>query len=65
MASENTRNEIVEKIVKIKTGSTSSFICPKCQPLKARKRVGARKPMAKKPTKKATKRKAAPRKKRS
>jgi formamidopyrimidine-DNA glycosylase len=29
-----------EKVVKIKTGSTPSFICPKCQPLKARKRAG-------------------------
>ncbi|MCK4681352.1 Fpg/Nei family DNA glycosylase [bacterium] len=26
-----------EKVVKIKTGSTSSFICPKCQPLKSKK----------------------------
>jgi formamidopyrimidine-DNA glycosylase len=26
-----------EKIVKIKTGSTASFICPKCQPLKPKK----------------------------
>jgi formamidopyrimidine-DNA glycosylase len=25
------------KVVKIKTGSTSTFICPKCQPLKAKK----------------------------
>jgi len=35
-----------EKVVKIKTGSTSSFICPKCQPLKSKKRV--RKKAAKK-----------------
>jgi len=28
------------KIIKIKTGSTSSFICPKCQPLKPKKGAG-------------------------
>ncbi|MBW1688975.1 MAG: hypothetical protein JRS35_28450, partial [Deltaproteobacteria bacterium] len=65
-----------EKVVKIKTGSTSSFICPKCQPLKPMKRAGkkvakkagtkkartiARKESARKPAK----RKAAPRKRRS
>ena len=47
-----------EKIVKIKTGSTSSFICPKCQPLKPRKRAGkkaAKKTGAKKPKKPAPK----------
>ncbi len=53
-----------EKVIKIKTGSTSSFICPKCQPLKARKRAGVKKPTAKKPTKKAAKRKTTPTKKR-
>ncbi len=36
------------KIVKIKTGSTSSFICPKCQPLKP-KRPRAKKKAGKKP----------------
>ena len=58
-----------EKVVKIKTGSTSSFICPKCQPLKLKrgvrkkvvKKAGAKKP-AKKTAKKA---KPAARKKRS
>ena len=66
-----------EKVVKIKTGSTSSFICPKCQPLKRKGRAGknvvkkagakkvktiARKKSAKKPAKKT---KPAARKKRS
>ena len=57
-----------EKIVKIKTGSTSSFICPKCQPLKVGKRAGkkaVKKAGAKKPAKKPAKRKAASRKKRN
>ncbi len=45
-----------EKIVKIKTGSTSSFICPKCQPLKTRKRAGVKKLTAKKSAKKVAKR---------
>jgi formamidopyrimidine-DNA glycosylase len=36
-----------DTIVKIKTGSTSSFICPKCQPLKPGKR-GAKKAAPKK-----------------
>jgi len=54
-----------EKVVKIKTGSTSSFICPKCQPLKPGKGTG-KKAVAKKAGKKRTaKRKIAPRKKRS
>jgi formamidopyrimidine-DNA glycosylase len=35
-----------EKVVKIKTGSTSSFICPKCQPLKPKR--GVRKKAVKK-----------------
>ena len=43
-----------EKIVKIKTGGTSSFICPKCQPLKSKKKVAAKKkPTKRKPAKKA------------
>jgi formamidopyrimidine-DNA glycosylase len=55
------------KIVKIKTGSTSSFICPKCQSLKPKKTL-ARKPAAgkrssgKKPVRKSTKKKTATRK---
>ncbi len=36
------------KIVKLKTGSTSSFICPKCQPLKPKKASSAKKAAAKK-----------------
>lgn len=40
------------KVVKIKTGSTSTFICPKCQPLKP-----ARKKAAKKKAKKPARRK--------
>ena len=51
-----------EKIVKLRTGSTSSFICPNCQPLKpkraGKKKVAARKQAAKKrPEKRATTRK--------
>ena len=48
-----------EKVVKIKTGSTSSFICPKCQSLKPGKATGkkavAKKAGAKKPKKPAPK----------
>jgi len=48
-----------EKVVKIRTGSTSSFICPKCQPLKlkrgAAKKTVAKKAGAKKPKKPAPK----------
>jgi hypothetical protein len=40
------------KIVKIKTGSTSTFICPKCQPLKPAKKAAAAKVAKKKPAKK-------------
>jgi formamidopyrimidine-DNA glycosylase len=50
-----------EKIVKIKTGSTSSFICPKCQPLKPKKPVkkkAAKKPAGKKPAKRKTPKKS-------
>ena len=54
------------KIVKIKTGSTSSFICPKCQPLKPKKggkkaatKKTAKKKVAKKPAKRKTAKKAA------
>ncbi|MCK4409634.1 MAG: Fpg/Nei family DNA glycosylase [Candidatus Eisenbacteria sp.] len=52
-----------KKVVKIKTGSTSSFICPKCQPLKPKRGAGkktvAKKTGAKKPKKPAAKRTAA------
>ena len=56
-----------EAIVKIKTGSTASFICPKCQPLKpargARKKPAARKAAKRKTTeRKTTKRKTTGRK---
>lgn len=43
-----------DSVVKIKTGSTSSFICPKCQPLKSKKKVAAKKSSKKKPAKKAS-----------
>ncbi len=44
------------KVVKIKTGSTSSFICPKCQPLKPKKRAAEpKKRTTAKKTKKTTK----------
>ena len=46
-----------EKVVKIKTGSTASFICPKCQPLKPGK-VGKKARSATKKTKKPTTRKS-------
>jgi formamidopyrimidine-DNA glycosylase len=39
------------KIVKIKTGSTSTFICPKCQPLKPGKKAAAAKGAKKKAAK--------------
>jgi len=45
------------KIVKIKTGSTSSFICPKCQPLKPKKSRG-KKGGAKKTAKPAARKKS-------
>jgi len=45
------------KIVKMRTGSTSTFICPKCQSLKPAK--GKKKAGAAKPKRKAAKRKAA------
>jgi formamidopyrimidine-DNA glycosylase len=51
-----------EKIVKIRTGSTSGFICPKCQPLKSTKRAvgkGRKKGNAKKAEKKVAKKSAA------
>ncbi len=32
-----------EKVVKIRTGGTSSFVCPKCQPLKPEKKAAAKK----------------------
>jgi formamidopyrimidine-DNA glycosylase len=62
------------KVVKIKTGSTSTFICPTCQPLKpvkGKKKVAGKKPAKKKtakkvaarPSKAPAKRKAAPKKK--
>jgi formamidopyrimidine-DNA glycosylase len=58
-----------DSIVKIKTGSTASFICPKCQPLRPKKKTGKKAPSksvkktarkttkkpAKKPVKKTTK----------
>jgi len=61
------------KIVKIKTGSTSTFICPKCQPLrpakkkpagaaKPRKPAGKRKVVKKKATKPRAKKAARPKK---
>jgi formamidopyrimidine-DNA glycosylase len=44
------------KIVKIRTGSTSTFICPTCQPLKpGKKTVAAKKKPARKARPKATK----------
>ena len=51
-----------DTIVKMKTGSTSSFICPKCQPLKPGKKVAKKaKPAAKRKSavKKATKKEPA------
>jgi formamidopyrimidine-DNA glycosylase len=45
------------KIVKIKTGSTASFICPKCQPLMPKKKAG--KKTAKKATRKTARKPAA------
>mgnify|MGYP001090967349 CR=1 FL=1 len=57
------------KIEKIRTGSTSSFICPKCQPLQppkrrapAKKRAHARKRAEKKPSAKRTAGKKRPKK---
>ena len=54
-----------EKVVKIKTGSTASFICPKCQPLKLKRGAGkkvVKKAGAKKPKKSAAKKKPPARK---
>ncbi|MFH1502833.1 MAG: DNA-formamidopyrimidine glycosylase family protein [Candidatus Eisenbacteria bacterium] len=43
------------KVVKLKTGSTSTFICPKCQPLKPARKKKAAKKATRKTSKKATK----------